>query len=96
VDIPLQQEWCGPCKFVSPLLHKLEEEGLIQLIAVDLDQNRPIGERFGITAIPTLLFFKDGEMLNHTIELQGQPVVRNGIMIGALGEQMLREVIDQM
>lgn len=66
------------------------------MIAVDLDQNRPIGERFGITAIPTILFFKDGEMLNHTIELQGQPVVRNGIMIGALGEQMLREVIDQM
>ena len=44
--------WCGPCKFVAPILHKLRDEGLIKLIQVDLDQNRPLGEMFGITAIP--------------------------------------------
>ena len=88
--------WCGPCKFVAPILHKLRDEGLIQLIQIDLDQNRPLGELFGITAIPTLLFFKDGKLLEGTIEVQGQPLVQNGMMIGAAGEPILREIINQM
>jgi len=65
-------------KFVAPILHKLRDEGIIKLIQVDLDKNRPLGEKFGITAIPTLLFFKDGEMLEGTIEVQNQPLVQNG------------------
>ncbi|MFX0180923.1 MAG: thioredoxin family protein, partial [Candidatus Hodarchaeota archaeon] len=85
--------WCGPCKFLSPILEKLREEGLIKLVKVDLDQNRPLGERFGVTAIPTLLFFKDGEMVNGIIEIQGQPLVRDGIMIGAAGENVLKSII---
>jgi thioredoxin-like negative regulator of GroEL len=88
--------WCGPCRFLSPILEKLKEEGLIKLLKEDLDQNRPLGERFGITAIPTLLFFKNGELLNHPIEVQGELLVRNGIMIGAAGEQVLREIVEKM
>lgn len=94
--IDVYTTWCGPCKFVAPILHKLRDEGLMQLIQVDLDQNRPLGEIFGITAIPTLLFFKDGELLNGIIEIQGQPLVNNGIMIGAAGEAVLREIINKM
>lgn len=85
--------WCGPCKFLSPILEKLREEGLIKLLTVDLDQNRSLGEKFGVTAIPTLLFFKDGEMVNGIIEIQGQPLVRDGIMIGAAGENVLKSII---
>ena len=88
--------WCGPCKFVAPILHKLRDEGLVKLIQVDLDQNRPLGEMFGITAIPTLLFFKDGQLLEGTIEVQGQALVKDGIMIGAAGEAILREIINKM
>ncbi len=83
-------------KFVAPILHKLRDEGIIKLIQVDLDKNRPLGEKFGITAIPTLLFFKDGEMLEGTIEVQNQPLVQNGLMVGAAGEPVLREIISQM
>jgi len=88
--------WCGPCKFISPILEKFKEEGLIHLLKTDLDQNRPLGELFGITAIPTLLFFNNGELLNHPIEVQGQLLVKNGIMVGAAGEQVLREIITKM
>ncbi|TFG24273.1 MAG: thioredoxin [Promethearchaeota archaeon] len=94
--IDVYTNWCGPCKFVAPILHKLRDEGLIKLIQVDLDQNRPLGEKFGITAIPTLLFFKDGELLNGIIEIQGQQLVKDGIMVGAAGEAILREIINKM
>ena len=53
-------------------------------------------KKFGITAIPTLLLFNNGELLNHPIEVQGQLLVRNGIMVGSAGEQVLREVIEKM
>jgi thioredoxin 1 len=96
VIIDIYTVWCGPCKFVSPILEKLHDEGLIHVLEVDLDQNRPLGERFGVTAIPTLLFFKNGQLLDHTIEVQGQPLVRNGMMIGAAGEPVLREIIANM
>ncbi|MFX0024045.1 MAG: thioredoxin family protein [Candidatus Hermodarchaeota archaeon] len=88
--------WCGPCRFLSPILEKLKDEGLIKLLKEDLDQNRPLGERFGVTAIPTLLFFNNGELLNHPIEVQGQLLVRNGMMVGAAGEEVLREIVDNM
>ena len=94
--IDIYTTWCGPCKFVAPILHKLRDEGLIKLIQVDLDQNRPLGEMFGITAIPTLLFFNNGELLDNTIEVEGQVLVKRGIMVGAAGEAVLRKIIDKM
>jgi thioredoxin 1 len=96
VIVDVYTEWCGPCKFLSPILEKLKQEGLIKLLKEDLDKNRPLGEKFGITAIPTLLFFKNGELLNHPIEIQGQLLVRNGLMVGAAGEAVMREIISQM
>ncbi|MBY9003344.1 MAG: thioredoxin [Candidatus Lokiarchaeota archaeon] len=96
VIIDVYTNWCGPCKWLSPILEKLDKEGLIKLLKVDLDQNRPLGNKFGITAIPTLLFFKDGHLLEHTIEVQNEPVVRNGIMVGAAGEPVLKEIISKM
>jgi len=96
VILDVYTTWCGPCRFLSPILEKLKEEGLIKLLKEDLDQNRPLGEKFGITAIPTVLFFNNGVLLNHPIEIQGQLLVRNGIMVGAAGEQVIREIVDKM
>ena len=93
VIIDVYTVWCGPCRFLSPILEKLEEEGLIKLLKVDLDQNRPLGEKFGITAIPTLLFFNNGKLVDGIIEIQGQTLVKNGLMVGAAGEQPLREIL---
>ena len=96
VIIDVYTTWCGPCKWLSPILEKLEKEGLFNLLKVDLDQNRPLGSRFGITAIPTLLFFNEGRLLENTIEVQGQPFVRNGLMVGAAGEPVLKDIVSKM
>jgi thioredoxin-like negative regulator of GroEL len=77
-------------------LKKLNDEGLFKLIKIDLDQNRALGNKFNITAIPTLLFFKNGDLYEGIIEIQGQPLVRDGIMIGAGSEDTIREIVGKM
>jgi len=96
VNPSLKQDWCGPCKFLSPILEKLKDEGLIKLLKEDLDKNRRLGEHYGVTAIPTLIFFNNGELLNHPIEVQGQLLVRNGLMVGASSESTMRQIIEKM
>lgn len=53
--------WCGPCRAVSPTLEKLAEEGKINLVKVDVDENPDIAQEHNIMSIPTLMFFKDGK-----------------------------------
>ena len=84
------------CKFIAPILHKLRDEGLINLIQIDLIQNRPLGEMFNIVAVPFLLFFKDGKLFEKSIDVEGAPLFRNGIMIGVIRETILRKLIEKM
>ena len=57
-------EWCGPCKLIAPLLDEIAKEkaGTIKIAKVDVDQNQSLSARYNIRAIPTLLFFKDGQV----------------------------------
>ena len=60
--------WCGPCKMVGPIVEELADEykGKIKVAKMDVDKNRATPGKFGIRNIPTLIFFKGGEV-NHTI-----------------------------
>ena len=60
--------WCGPCKMVGPIVEELADEykGKIKVAKMDVDQNRATPGKFGIRNIPTLIFFKGGEV-PHTI-----------------------------
>ena len=64
--------WCGPCRLVAPIVEKLAEdyaeEGL-RVGKLDVDQNQEIASRFGVRSIPTILFFKDGELVDQVIGL---------------------------
>ena len=67
-DIPAMvdfwAEWCGPCKMVGPVVEELAKEydGRIKVASMDVDGNRQTPARFGIRNIPTLIFFKNGEV----------------------------------
>ncbi len=59
-------EWCPPCKAIAPIIEELatEYEGVARVGMVDVDDNKSLAERYAIGSIPTLLFFKGGEVVD--------------------------------
>ena len=59
-------EWCGPCKMLNPILEDLatEYEGRISIAKVDIEANQNLAVKYGIAAIPTLLVFKNGNVVD--------------------------------
>ena len=57
-------EWCGPCKLIAPLLDEIarEKAGAIKVGKVNVDENQSLSSKFNIRAIPSLLFFKNGQL----------------------------------
>ena len=61
--------WCGPCRMLSPLLDEVEEEmaDKITVVKVNVDDADEIAMRYRIMSIPTLLFFKNGALVDRTV-----------------------------
>jgi len=62
-------EWCGPCRMVSPIVEELgkEYDGKLKVAKVDVDSNTQIATQYGIMSIPSLLFFKNGEVVDQIV-----------------------------
>ena len=62
-------QWCGPCRMLSPTIYDLanEYEGKAVIGNVDVDDNPDIAEKFSIRNIPTILFVKNGEVVDKTV-----------------------------
>ena len=59
--------WCGPCKMLSPVVDEIAEEHSEFIIGkVNVDEENELASRFGIMSIPTLLVFKNGELVNRS------------------------------
>lgn len=59
--------WCGPCKMLSPLVDEIAEEHSEFIVGkVNVDEENELASRFGIMSIPTLLVFKNGELVNRS------------------------------
>ncbi|MCM1306268.1 MAG: thioredoxin [Bacteroides sp.] len=58
--------WCGPCKMLAPTVEELAQEyaGKAQICKVDVDEYPKLAEKFAIYSIPTMLIFKDGELVD--------------------------------
>src|SRR6476659_4452951 len=61
--------WCGPCKMIGPLLDEIarESEGRFRIAKVNIDDEPALMHRFGVRAVPTLLFFSGGEMRDQIV-----------------------------
>ena len=61
--------WCGPCKQLLPIIEDLASEfsGRVQVGKIDLDESQEIAVRYGVQAVPSLLFFRDGEVVDRLV-----------------------------
>lgn len=64
--------WCGPCKMIAPVLEEIdgEMEEKVQIVKLDVDENQETAGKYGVMSIPTLLLFKDGEVVDQVIGFQ--------------------------
>ena len=76
--------WCGPCKMIAPIFDELAEEYADRIIAgkVNVDENDDTCAAYGIMNIPTILFFKNGELVNRTV--------------GAMNKTKLQELFEEL
>ncbi len=61
--------WCGPCRMVGPIVEEIgkEYEGKAVVVKLDVDNNQGAAQQFGIRNIPTILFFKGGEVVDKQV-----------------------------
>ncbi|MFC2450757.1 MAG: thioredoxin, partial [Flavobacteriaceae bacterium] len=69
--------WCGPCRMLSPVIEQLhnEFEGKAVVAKVDIDNNQQVALEYGIRSIPTLLIFKNGEVVDKIVGLSPKEVI---------------------
>jgi thioredoxin 1 len=69
--------WCGPCKMLSPVLEEIagEQEGCAKIVKVNVDENQGLAQRYGIQAIPTLLYFSNGEVRDSSLGLTSKKAI---------------------
>jgi thioredoxin 1 len=77
-------DWCAPCRMIAPFIQELATEyaGKVSFSKVDVDHNPKISVQFGIRSIPTLLFFKNGKLVDQ--------------VIGALPKHGLKQRVDAL
>lgn len=75
-------EWCGPCRMIGPVIEELanEYEGKAIIGKLDIDSNQESSVKYGVRSIPTILTFKDGEIVDR--------------QVGAVPKETLTNVID--
>jgi len=65
VLVDFYADWCGPCKMMAPVLEQLKGEvkGKATILKVDVDKNQKASTKYGIQSIPTMILFKNGQIL---------------------------------
>ena len=64
--------WCGPCRMLAPVLEELDGREDFKIVKVDVDAEPALATRFGIESIPTLLLFRNGQLVHRSVGLVSQ------------------------
>jgi len=73
--------WCGPCRMIAPIVEQLatEYEGKVKVGKLDVDANQRTSARFNVRSIPTILFFKDGQLIDQVVGALPKPQLERKI-----------------
>ena len=70
-DIPVVVDfwatWCGPCKMLAPIIAELAEEGNVKVGKINVDEEGELAIKFNVMSIPTVMLFKNGQMVKTTV-----------------------------
>lgn len=71
VAVDFYADWCGPCQALGPILEKMSVgyQGKVKIAKVDIDASPQLAARYGIRGVPTMLFFKDGKLVDQVVGL---------------------------
>lgn len=73
-------EWCGPCRMVAPIVEELSAEmPTVKFAKLNVDENQQTAMNFGITSIPTLILYKNGQPVDKVVGLLPKQVLKNFI-----------------
>jgi len=73
-------EWCAPCKLLKPIWNKLEAElDDVEFVTVDIDDDPELATKYSVSAVPTILFVKDGAVVDSLIGLHKESNIRKTI-----------------
>ena len=87
-DVPVLVDfwaaWCGPCRTVGPVVEELADEyaGKVKVAKLDVDTNKQTPTKYGVRGIPTLMVFKDGQMVDQ--------------VVGAVPKQRIKELLHKV
>jgi len=73
--------WCMPCKAMAPAIEEIasQTKGKVKVGKVDIDANGPLANRFGIQSIPTVMIFKDGQLMETFVGVQSKAALVNAL-----------------
>lgn len=73
--------WCGPCRLVAPIVDELagEYQGQLKVGKINVDDNQEVAARYGISSIPTIMIFKDGELKERITGALPKPALKQAI-----------------
>lgn len=74
-------EWCGPCRMVGPIVEQLadEYEGRVKVTKLDVDANQQTAARFNVRSIPSILFFKNGKLVDTIVGAVPKPALEKKV-----------------
>ena len=75
VVVDFWAEWCPPCKMLAPVLDKVAERftGQLKILQCNVDENQELAMKYGVTSIPNLIFFKDGQVIDQALGYMNEP-----------------------
>lgn len=80
VVVDFYATWCGPCKMIGPVLEELSQELDIKVVKVDVDEHLEIARKFAIMSVPTILIYKNNEIVDKLIGFMPKDELKEKIM----------------